>query len=582
MLLNWLDRVGDWNPQFFRELKGRLKARNLAIAAAISVMGQFLLVLLHLGQLPPAISLNVESFSHQYCKGTQRGYGNEYACVRDAVGDFIINWQSWWLDLFVWLSLIGSFTLLVIGTYMLISDLTKEERRDTLNFVRLSPRSTQSILMGKLLGVPVVLYLATALAMPLHLYAGLVAQISFGAILSFYGVLITSCIFFYSAALLYSFVSSWLGGFQVWLGSSLVLGFLLLTTSIIDSDIPANNPVIWLRLLNPAYTIPGLLNSEFLRSSSFQADQWSWFYLPLGAHRVGVVSFTAVNFGLGIYWIWQSLQRCFRNPNATMLSKRQSYWLTACFTVLTLGFAHYPGVTDSGFDYRVTENLVALFFLDFLLSLYLIAALTPQRQALQDWARYRRESASERKRFWNRSLIRDLVWGEKSPSWIAIALNLMIAITPLSAWILLAPIEIDYKINALIGTTLATSLVLIYAAIVQLILLIPAQNRVLLAVGAVGAAIFFPPMALSLVGINPDQTFGFLWLFSAAAPIVPITLGLSQTQPLTLAFCYGILAQWVLISGLNWHLTRQLHRAGESNSKALLSEKRSLPAGSSS
>jgi len=32
MILKRLDRLGNWNPQLIRELKGRLKPRNLAIA----------------------------------------------------------------------------------------------------------------------------------------------------------------------------------------------------------------------------------------------------------------------------------------------------------------------------------------------------------------------------------------------------------------------------------------------------------------------------------------------------------------------------------------------------------------------
>jgi ABC-type Na+ efflux pump permease subunit len=83
------------------------------------------------------------------------------------------------------LSVIGIFALIVIGTYLLISDLAHEERRGTLNFIRLSPQSPENILVGKLLGVPILLYLVAVLAVPLHLWAGLAAQISLMRILSF-------------------------------------------------------------------------------------------------------------------------------------------------------------------------------------------------------------------------------------------------------------------------------------------------------------------------------------------------------------------------------------------------------------
>jgi hypothetical protein len=32
MVLKGIDKLGDWNPQLLREVKGRLKGRNLAIA----------------------------------------------------------------------------------------------------------------------------------------------------------------------------------------------------------------------------------------------------------------------------------------------------------------------------------------------------------------------------------------------------------------------------------------------------------------------------------------------------------------------------------------------------------------------
>jgi ABC-type Na+ efflux pump permease subunit len=59
--------------------------------------------------------------------------------------------------MFMSLSVFVLFIMLGVGTYMLISNLANEERRGTLNFIRLSPQSTLSVLGGKLLGVPILL-----------------------------------------------------------------------------------------------------------------------------------------------------------------------------------------------------------------------------------------------------------------------------------------------------------------------------------------------------------------------------------------------------------------------------------------
>jgi hypothetical protein len=92
---------------------------------------------------------------------------------------------------------------------------------------------------------------------------------------------------------------------------------------------------------------------------------------------------------------------------------------------------------------------VLLAFFNGVLFIGLIAVLAPQRQALQDWARYRREKVATGKGFWNRALVQDLLWGEKSPEILAIALNLAIAMTPFLVWITFLPGDAVDKTKAL-------------------------------------------------------------------------------------------------------------------------------------
>ena len=411
MKLHWLDRLGEWNPQFFRELKGRLKPRNLAIAAAISVVGQGLLYLFYEGLLP----------AHPYPNFNR--YYTGASPVTDFLGKIMIIKQLWWLDLFIGMSMIGIFALLVVGTHMLIADLSREERRGTLNFIRLSPQSAKSILSGKILGVPILLYLVGALALPLHLGAGLAAHIPLSLILSFYVVLAASCAFFYSAALLYGLVSSGLGGFQAWLGSGAVLFFLFVMTGLtMESDLIAHNSLDWLTLFYPGTVLPYLVNSTFLPPETVgylkakDLAELLWYGQPLWIKAWSGIGFVLLNCGLWTYWIWQGLKRRFHNPTATVLSKQQSYWLSGSFVAITAGF-----VLQTTRSYQLLENFAFLQLFNLILFLLLIAALSPHRQALQDWARYRHQASDER-----RNLVKDLIWGEKSPSTVAIALNLAI------------------------------------------------------------------------------------------------------------------------------------------------------------
>lgn len=547
-MINWLDRVGDWNPQLLRELKGRLKSRNLLIAGAISLVGQFLLFLLAQTQLPIAIPNGLDNIQNKYCTGTSE-YGAP-KCLQDALGNIVINWQVWWLELFLWLSMIGVFALLVAGTYLLISDLAHEERRGTLNFIRLSPQSPENILVGKLLGVPILLYFVAVLAAPLHLWAGLAAQISLIRVLSFYSVLLAGCFFFYSAALLFGLVSTWLGGFQAWLGSGVVL-ILLANASLrpiegfLGDLLKLFSPSLILQYLIAATGLNPVFSFSYLKIQELQ-----WFSLPLGVGTLSVASSLLLNYGLWTYWSWQALKRRFPNPSKAVLSKRQSYLLVACFEVVLLGFAVASKESDESLVFQI------LLVINLLLFLSLIVALTPGRQTLQDWARYRRQRAFSRN-LWNRLLVSDLVWGEKSPALVAIAINLAIASVILIPWIVFSQ-ESD-KLQVFLSLVISCNLTLIYAAITQLIVLMPLQKQSLWVIGTLGAVIGLPTVIVVFLFSNPSKTPG-LWLITPFA-------GFAIRHATTTTVFLSLLGQWGILTLLTLQITRQLRKAGESASK---------------
>ena len=561
-MLSVLDRIGDWNPQLLRELKGHLKSRNLLIAVASSLVGQFFFVQYFLSQLPYKDS--VSDVYNRYC--TDRQYYANTPCVRDTAGNFIINWPEWWHDLFIGLGGIAIFALLVVGTFMLINDLFQEERRGTLNFIRLSPQSELSIMLGKLLGVPIVLYMLIGLAVPLHFWAGLSAEIPLAKIFLFYGVVAASCLFFYTAALVCGSVRSEHSNSLPWLGSGIMLLFLTITTTLYNSRTPVDNPSAWLRLFSPVdsmlYLFPG--------PNSSYSDHWldlHLYNLPIGATCVGFIGLVLFNYALWTYWIWQGLKRYFRNPSTTALSKQQSYWLVVCFEVVILGFAvQEPSYYHSDW---VLSNLIAISFFNIVLLFVLMAIISPHRQTLQDWARYRKKQVLSDKSFRKYPLLQDLIWGQKSPAVLAMGINLMLAAIPVVLWLLLWPFENFNKTGAIFGVAFFVSLMIIYATIAQLVLMMKTNKRSLWAVGIISAAITLPPLALGVAGIyvyeNPTA-----WLFSTF-PWAAIEYGTATTLGLAL------LGEWTVLVLLNLQLARQLKKAGESASKALFAQRRSLP-----
>ena len=494
----WLDKLGDWNPQLFRELKGRLKSRNITIALVTSAISQIILYLFFEGALP----LTDVTGYNRYCTGYGYSRYSSPQCLLDSLGNLEINWQLWWLDIYLSISIIAIFALLVLGTYMLVGDISKEESRGTLDFIRLSPQSAQSIFTGKMLGVPILLYLFIAATLPLHFVAGLSAGIPLTLVLAFYLVLAASCAFFYSVALLFGLIN--LGEQQnkskPISGSILVLLFLLLAPAYVASIYSSftGNATSWLGLFYPGIVLSYLIESASLAArTSFDYHQFLdhllFYGQPFWVKAWSGIGFILLNYGLWTYWIWQGLKRRFHNPINTLLSKKHSYWISGSFVAIAVGFT-----VQSREPAFLFANYIILQLLLVILFLGLIAALSPHRQTLQDWARYRHQAGGN-----NRSLIKDLIWGEKSPSTVAIALNLLLTTGYILPWLLLFPLE-QYAQEIFFGLVASISVILIYAAIVQLMLFMKTRKRVTLALGMVGILTILPP---TLFGI-----FGSKWL----------------------------------------------------------------------
>ncbi|MBO0348753.1 ABC transporter permease, partial [Phormidium pseudopriestleyi FRX01] len=178
MFTQLLDYFAEGNPQLFRELKGRLNRHSLSMIGVLSALIQCVIVGIYSKQNCITWSEDVGG----YCQDSQT----------------VIQWESAFVSLTFMLPLL----LLAGGVYLLSSDWMKEQRRGTLNFLRLSPRTSQNILLGKLLGVPVLLYIGIGFAIPLHLLCAIAGGIPLGWVFGFYAVLVALGTFLYTASLL--------------------------------------------------------------------------------------------------------------------------------------------------------------------------------------------------------------------------------------------------------------------------------------------------------------------------------------------------------------------------------------------
>ncbi|MEM9543366.1 MAG: hypothetical protein AAGA60_28225 [Cyanobacteria bacterium P01_E01_bin.42] len=582
MIDTLLDKIGDWNPQLLRELKGRLTPKNIVIAAGISAVSQIFLYLLFQSRL----SLTERSLPRilRYCAKIH--YVNTIKasmpqCIHNRTGGTNINFSIWSLDFFTTLTIIGIIGLFVVGIYLLIDDLAREEKLGTLNFIRLSPQNSKNILLGKLLGVPVLVYLAILLLFPLHFGLGITAHIPPYLILAFDGIVVVSCFFFYSSALLFALTCTGLGGLQAWLGSGFVFGFLLIMVDYSLDNYSNFMPSYlslsdWLTIFYPGYLLPYLVAHtpndlsvvDYLDVN--ELGYLTWFNLELWRNSVAAFAFTLVNYGLGIFVLWKGLDRRFHNHSISPLSKGQSYWLSSSIVFVLIGFAIQHPVYSSSqqIAYSIFENFLWVLVLQVFLFCCLIAALTPHRKTLQTWSRYRHQTAKQNLRW-------DLLWGEKSPAILAIALNLVCVSTIFLVTISLLALDNHYfelyRSYLIVGLLVSDGVILLYASLAQWLLLQKTKQRVLWAIATIITLSVLLPIAVSILGILSSNS-DFITIDTILLSIVsvfPVLLGEDYAQVTTL---FALIGQGIAIAAINVQMTRQLRHLGESEVKALLSE----------
>ena len=558
----------DWNPQLFRELKGKLKTKNVIIAAAISVIIQFVCVINLLGDLPDPdpqgkFGIQYGRYGMGYVEYSRDDYYREsLPYTKDLLDNWVVNWQLLWLDLFIILSVISIFALLIVGTYMLVADLAKEESQGTLNFIRLTPQSAGDILLGKILGVPILLYAVICLFLPLHTIAGINARIPLNLILSFDGVIVASCAFFYSLALLCSLLDFGLSGFKPWLISGVIGSVLfILTQNLFHGDyLKLNNPLGWLFLFNPSLVLSYLIDATHLPDSKVgflpveNLQQLLFYGRAFWAEAAVGIGFIIFNLSIWTYWSWTLLKRRFDRQDSTFISKVQSYWLTGWFIAIALGFTLQSNTQNINSEYFIFLQVFLVVW-----GLGLTAGLSPHRQKLHDWARYRHQTA-------NNSIWHELVFGKNSPSTVAVAINLAIAIAYIMPSIFIY-LDRD-KHQILWGLIISAGNIILCAIIAQIALMLKTRKRAALSIITVASIVVVPPVCMGMANIHLHDT-PVAWMFSFI-PTVAVEYVSMPTIALTL------LGQWLVIATIGLQMSRKLKQAGASETKMLMTRAKAL------
>ena len=483
--------LGRWNPQLLREFRGRIKPRTVLVSVAFSAIGQILLVSFVMPNSPPSAAK--------------------------------------WLELWKIITWILPYVLFTLGTYFIVSDIAEEQKRGTLNFIRLSPRPAWQILLGKLLGVPVLLYLAVGLAIPLHCFAGLRGGVSLPLILSVYLLLAAGCAVCYSAAMFLGLP----GGEKQGLANRqavTAIGFAAIVFSLVAPSYMAwNINVTWRPLLDR----PEILGDK--------SPVVSWFFLPINTTVVVSHSFTLLTLGIAAFLLWRMLLRNFRKPRSTPIGKRQSYAILAFVEVLALGFLvpislenAYSASFAASFMYVITAiSLLVLMF-----------GICPQRQALLDWAGYSSQS-------WQ-----SLIWSDKSPALLAFVIHLIVANALLLPWLFTLGIGTKKVVETILLVIATANIILIYGTFVQQVFATKIRNPIIWAIGGLSLWSIVAPTLLGLLQLWPDRfpataalwtLFGYaFWQFD---------------QPETIPFVgLGIAAQWLFLAFLLWRFQKTMRK----------------------
>jgi hypothetical protein len=478
---SFTDSLGRWNPQLLRELRGRLKPRTVIVSIALSAIFQIFLLLITspTSQTTPA---------------------------------------NGWLNLWKIITWMLPYTVFTLGSYFIVNDIAEEQKRGTLNFIRLSPRPAWQILIGKLLGVPILLYLAVGLTIPLHCFAGFQGAISLPLILSVYLFLAIGCVTCYSAALLCGLM----GGKQGITNrqAATAIGFAAIVFLIVAPSYMAwNINVTWRSLLDI---------SEIFGEKS---PVISWFFFEI--NTIGLVShcFTLLILGITTFLLWALLLRNFRKPRSTPLSKRQSYGILAFIEVLTLGFLLPISLESSDSAALAASCMYAITTISLLVLMF---GICPQRQALLDWVRY--DSLS-----WQ-----SLIWSDKSPVLLAVVIHLVVANALLIPWLFAIGIGTKKIVETGLLVIATANIILIYSTFVQQVFATKIRNPMMWAIGGLSFWSIIAPTMLGLLQLSPARIpatvalwtlFGYPFLHFNKPELIPFV-------------GFGIVIQWLFLAFL--------------------------------
>ena len=355
------------NPEFVRHRRAELRP-----VRAITVGAVVLVVCVLLG-------LACWSFQQQLVEGLRRGveyYGTDVWRQRLANAEQNLS-RGTWLLFYKWLIGIQGAALTFWTLFSCAQSVSGERDRKTWDFQRVTRLTPAEILIGKLLGEPVLIYFAVLCAAPVTLIAGLAGGLSFGTVISVFAFLALTSLFLGLGGMWLSTLLESRTRAVGLIGALAFYGFTLGTYGFRDTGLPG------LAALSP------LMVNHYLRGGN--DSPWHRSLPVLFGHDVPWLLMGVLLCGSFSAWLATMLVRNLKRDYQEIrpLSRWQAVACAAFLNFLIYALLRPSSAPDFGWftnakaiaAFAVAMNGLILFLMG-------LATLTPQER-LKIWRRNR-------------------------------------------------------------------------------------------------------------------------------------------------------------------------------------------------
>jgi hypothetical protein len=241
---------------------------------------------------------------------------------------------------------IQAILLMMSGTGAVASGVASEREEGLLDYVRMTPMSPTSKILGYLFGLPAREYVLFALTMPFVVIAAVIADFNALTLLHFYAVFFTSVWLYHLTGMVAGMVSE-----KPRLASMMSMGLVVVLYFVLPNL--SRLGITFFEFLTIRPTFYGLLQQEMpehLRSTAEQSGIDSFRDVPFFTGVVHPTLYTMLVQGFMLAVMFSVVHRRWRDQAAHLFSKVGAILVFAGVLVFVLGSVWAVLVSDEAYD----------------------------------------------------------------------------------------------------------------------------------------------------------------------------------------------------------------------------------------